>query len=115
MSTSPEPDFDLEKLFLPAWAQESPAVNRYAKFAGDDRPERQFGDRPGGRRREGPRRDGPRTARPGGPDRNRSPRGDRPQRPGGGQGNFRRDDRRDGPRRDERREPVIPLPDITVS
>lgn len=115
MSTSPEPDFDLEKLFLPAWAQESPAVNRYAKFAGDDRPERQFGDRPGGRRREGPRRDGPRPARPGGPDRNRSPRGDRPQRPGGGQGNFRRDDRRDGPRREERREPVIPLPEIAVS
>ncbi|HEX4646287.1 MAG TPA: hypothetical protein VH598_11845, partial [Verrucomicrobiae bacterium] len=71
MSTSPEPDFDLEKLFLPAWAQESPSVNRYAKFAGDDRPERPPGDRPVGRHREGPRRDGPRPARPGGVDRNR--------------------------------------------
>src|SRR5207245_3410858 len=85
MTTSPEPDFDLEKLFLPAWAQEPPSVNRYAKFAGEDRPERHSGDRPGGRRRDGPRRDGPRPARPTGPDRNRPPRGDRPQRPGGGQ------------------------------
>ena len=35
MSTAPEPDFDLEKLFLPAWAQASPQVNRYANFAGE--------------------------------------------------------------------------------
>jgi hypothetical protein len=115
MTTSPEPDFDLEKLFLPAWAQEPPSVNRYAKFAGEDRPERPPGDRPGGRRRDGPRRDGPRPMRPSGPDRNRPPRGDRPPQPGGGQGQFRRDDRRDSPRREERREPVVPLPEITVS
>src|SRR5438445_487949 len=56
MSTSPETDFDLEKLFLPAWAQESPTVNRYAKHPGDDRPERRFDDRQGGRRPP-PRRD----------------------------------------------------------
>ena len=58
MSTAPE-DFDLEKLFLPAWAQESPSVNRYAKFQGDDRPDRdrKFDDRFGGRRP--PRRDSP--------------------------------------------------------
>ncbi|HEX4645397.1 MAG TPA: hypothetical protein VH598_07285, partial [Verrucomicrobiae bacterium] len=91
------------------------SVNRYAKFAGDDRPERPPGDRPVGRHREGPRRDGPRPARPGGVDRNRPPRGDRPPRPGADKGNFRRDDRRDGPRREERREPVAPLPEITVS
>jgi len=46
-------DLDLEKLFLPAWAQGKTEANRYAKFAGepagrDDRP------------REG-RRGGPRT------------------------------------------------------
>ena len=38
MSTSPEADFDLEKLFLPAWAKESPQHNRFAKFEGE--PER---------------------------------------------------------------------------
>ena len=40
MSINPETDLDLEKLFLPAWAQGSPAINQYAKFAGEDRPER---------------------------------------------------------------------------
>src|SRR5579872_6826479 len=97
MSTSPEADFDLEKLFLPAWAQESPSVNRYAKHPGDDRPERKFDDRSGGRRP--PRRDGP--------------------RPGGARGNFRRDDRGgnrgDHRQREERREPMAPLPEINVT
>ena len=37
MSTSPETEFDLEKLFLPAWAQEAPNVNKYASFEGEDR------------------------------------------------------------------------------
>src|ERR1700712_4967412 len=77
MSTTPETDFDLEKLFLPAWAQESPTVNRYAKHPGDDRPERRFDDRQGGRR-PGPRRDGPRPAGGGG--------GPRPAGAGGGPG-----------------------------
>jgi hypothetical protein len=45
MSTAPEPEFDLEKLFLPAWAQDSPQVNRYADFAGEDRAERKYDDR----------------------------------------------------------------------
>src|SRR5215469_179276 len=83
MSTPSEADFDLEKLFLPAWAQESPDVNRYAKYAGDDRPvdrDRKFDDR-----RRPPRRDGGgRPSGPGGP--NRGPRGDRsagPRREGG--------------------------------
>ena len=50
MSTTPESDFDLDKLFLPAWAQESPLVNRYAKYAGGE-------DRPGlGRRDDHQRR-----------------------------------------------------------
>jgi hypothetical protein len=124
MSTSPEADFDLEKLFLPAWAQESPSVNRYAKYSGDDRPERKFDDRPGGRRpprRDGPRRDG------GGRGPNRSPRdgqsgggprrddGNRPQRAGGGRGDFRRDDRGGHRQHEERREPLAPLPEITVT
>ena len=54
-STPPDSEFDLEKLFLPAWAQGSPTVNKYAGFAGDDRPPREHGERPGGRRP--PRRD----------------------------------------------------------
>jgi len=37
---SSEPDFDLEKLFLPAWAQDAPQTNRYANFAGEERSER---------------------------------------------------------------------------
>src|ERR1700678_3184406 len=61
MSTAPEPDFDLEKLFLPAWAQDSSQVNRYANFSGEDRAERRFDDR-GGRRP--PRRDQPGGAKP---------------------------------------------------
>jgi hypothetical protein len=67
MSTAPESEFDLEKLFLPAWAQDSSQVNRYADFAGDDRTERKFDDRKG---RRPPRRD-----QPGGP----KPRGGRPE------------------------------------
>ncbi len=125
MSTTPEADFDLEKLFLPAWAQETPSANRYAKYTGtegadrelgDRRPRRRDGDRPQGRdQNRGPRRD-----RPPGPRRE----GDRPQQsrgPGGpGAGprpDFRRGggDRRGGPRpHEDRREPVIPLPEINV-
>ena len=109
----------MEKLFLPAWAQESPSTNRYAKYTGTEGAGRKFDDRPGERR---PRRDGP---RPGGRDQNRPPRGDRPGGPGGprregnrrpegaagGRRDFRRDDRRE---REERREPPAPLPEITV-
>src|SRR5580692_11548858 len=57
-STSPEADFDLEKLFLPAWAQETSTANRYAKYTGNEGAARGFEDRAGGRRP--PRRDGPR-------------------------------------------------------
>ena len=49
MSEPPETEFDLEKLFLPAWAQESPAANKYAGFAGDDRRENRSDDRHGRR------------------------------------------------------------------
>ncbi|MDB6124157.1 MAG: hypothetical protein JWQ71_3150 [Pedosphaera sp.] len=144
MSTSPETDFDLEKLFLPAWAQESPSVNRYAKHPGDDRPDRRFDDRRGGGGRpQG--RGGPGGAgggrggqgqgqgRPagggfgGGQGRPSGPRreGDRSGQGGGGfargprgagQGQGRRDDR--GPRRDdrgERREAPLPMPELNVS
>ncbi|HEX4341863.1 MAG TPA: hypothetical protein VH255_00635, partial [Verrucomicrobiae bacterium] len=117
MSTQTDNELDLEKLFLPAWAQEVPAAQRYAKYTGNegeprgregrrdgsDRPRRrdvpgggQGGPRPqGGQNRGGPR--------PGG-DRSRGPR------PGGG--GMRRDDR--GP---DRREfaPPAPLPEVNIA
>ena len=67
MSVNPEADFDLEKLFLPAWAQETPAANRFANYRGD---EESRGERPG-REGRGPRRDF------GGPPRGDGPRGPR--------------------------------------
>lgn len=94
MSVNPEADFDLEKLFLPAWAQETPASNRFANYRGD---EEARGERPGREGRGGPRRDfggpprdsqrGPRRDGPG----DRGPRGPRPQGAGGpgGQGGPR--------------------------
>lgn len=118
MSTLPDNEFDLEKLFLPAWAQETSSANKYAKYEGEqERPERRgdrrgprpprregagFGrreDRPGGDRRGGPRPEGRRDRGPGG------------ERPGGGgdRPGFRRDDRR------ERREPPAPLPELNAS
>jgi hypothetical protein len=72
MSTSPESELDLEKLFLPAWAQDSPGVNRYANFAGEERRERKFDDR---QRPRPPRRDQPHGT---------GPKGDRHRRPGSG-------------------------------
>ena len=103
MSSISDVEIDLEKLFLPAWAQESPSANRYAKFAGEPaaRDDRQREGRRGGPRREpfGERR-GPRPPRSG-------PKfGDRKRE-------FpRRDDR--GERR-ERPEPPAPLPEIAVT
>jgi hypothetical protein len=120
MSTLPDSELDLDKLFLPAWAQE-PSASKYAKYEGEtERP-----DRRGDRDRRGlrpPRRDGPAGPRR---DDNR-PRGDRrgPPRPGGGaprpesergqpfggqRPDFRRGDSRD------RRPPPLPLPELDLS
>lgn len=112
MSTLPDNEFDLEKLFLPAWAQE-PSSAKYAHFEGEaEKPDR-HGDRRGPRppRREGPpgpRRDDhrPRGEARGGPPRfeggrGRAAAGERPP--------FRRPEPR------ERPEPPPPLPDINLS
>jgi hypothetical protein len=127
MSTLPDNEFDLEKLFLPAWAQEEPSATKYAKYEGEtDRPERR-GDRRGPRP---PRRDGaPRPRREGGPRSER--RGpsrieDQAGQPVGVErgGRLERGDRTGrGPRpgfrrggdRPERREPPAPLPEISAS
>ena len=102
MSSISDVEIDLEKLFLPAWAQESPSANRYAKFAGEPaaRDDRQREGRRGGPPREpfGERR-GPRPPRAG-------PKfGERKR------GFSQRDDRRER----ELREPPPPLPEITVT
>lgn len=109
MSTLPENELDLEKLFLPAWAQEPSSSKNYAQFAGaDTRPER--GDERRGRRpfrREGGPADRPAGGRP---------RGDRQGGPRRDGGHF--DRKPTGPRRDEpreRREPPQPLPEINLS
>jgi hypothetical protein len=116
MSTTPEPEMDLELHFLPAWARQSPEVNRYADYTGGV--ERRSGGRGA---REGYRGDRParRDARPGagrdggGGDRGRGGprRGDRgPVRAGGGGG---RDWDRGG--RGAAREAPVVLPDVGVA
>src|SRR5580692_8369887 len=101
MTQSPESEFDLEKLFLPAWAQDAPGTNRYANFAGEERRDRRSDDR---NRLRPPRRDVPR-----GP----GPSGDRQRRPGSGFGPGRgsgpRDRQAEEPRRDA--PPAIPPPE----
>ncbi|MCU0784305.1 MAG: hypothetical protein MUF81_09725 [Verrucomicrobia bacterium] len=115
MSINPETDLDLEKLFLPAWAQETSPTNRYAKFTGQEgapRGERRGDDRGGPSRGAGPRREG--GGGFGGARRDDRPRGPRRE---GGPGRPQRDDR-GGPRRDDRREPrapEMPLPDLNVA
>ena len=116
MSTLPDNELDLEKLFLPAWAQEPASAKQYANYKGGgeertDRRERRGGPRP-------PRRDGGFSG-PGGPRGNRPPgerRGPGPNRedgrgrPGGGP---RRDFDRGEPR--ERRETPPPMPEVNVA
>ena len=121
MNATSENEFDLEKLFQPAWAQGTAPTKNYSNFAGDDRPARSFDDRnSGGRRPGGPRRDGPSR----GPGQGGAPRGG--ERPGGprrdsapgGRPSFGGGDRR-GPRRDDSREqrsaPPAPLPLAEIS
>jgi hypothetical protein len=117
MSGFSEADIDLEKLFLPAWAQEKPGgKNPYEKFTGgegDDRREGRrgkFGGGGGGGGNRGERGGGPRSPRPA------KRFGDKKDFRGGDRGNRGdsrgfRDDRRD----QERHEPLAPLPEITVS
>lgn len=117
MSTLPDNEFDLEKLFLPAWAQEEPSSAKYAKYEGrEERPEGR-GDRRGPRP---PRRERP----PGGRGEGNRPRHER-QGPAGREGGERRPEEGDrenrgerrGPRRGpphERREAPAPLPELNV-
>jgi hypothetical protein len=120
MSILPDNELDLDKLFLPAWAQE-PSASKYAHYEGEsERP-----DRRGDRDRRGPRPPG--RGRPPGPRRDDNrPRGERrgPPRPAGGaprpEGERGRPFR--GPRPEfgrgeprERRALPPPLPEIEAS
>jgi hypothetical protein len=104
MSGFSEAELDLEKLFLPAWAQEKPGKNPYEKFTGEER--------------EDPRRD-KRRGKFGGGDRGErgGPRSPRPPKGFGEKKDFRRGERgeRPGYREHERPEPPAPLPDVAVS
>ena len=115
----PDNELDLEKLFLPAWAQEPPSAKHYATYEGEaektDRRERR-GPRPP--RREGPPGERGRGPRPPGERRGPRPEGDRrgPRREGDRgrpPGRGRRDFDRGQPR--ERREAPPPLPEINVA
>lgn len=118
MSTPSEQEFDLEQHFLPAWAKESPAANRYAKYegGGDDSGGRRGGDRGfrGDRQDRRPRSNRPPGGpggRPGGPGGRPGERSGRPQRGGD---RDRRPQRGDF-RREESRPAPIPLPDVAIS
>src|SRR6476646_4166420 len=112
MSTSPEQDLDLEKLFLPAWAQEPASAKLYAKYEVE---EDRFERRDTRRGQRGPRRDGPPKGdrHPGRPRHDKRP-GPRPE---GGQGKPLSGDRRDLRRREprERRGPPAPLPELNLT
>jgi hypothetical protein len=127
MNINPETDLDLEKLFLPSWAQESANnTNRYAKFTGNEGERRGDRDRGESRGPRPPRRDGGGGGdrRPGGQGQGgRRPEGQGgfggPRRDGQGQGGpgqrgggFGRDERRPLP---ERREAPQPLPEINAA
>ena len=102
MSGLSEADIDLEKLFLPAWAQEKPGgKNPYEKFTGEESAE--------------PRRD----KRRGNFQENRGERRPRPQKRFGDKKDFRGGDRGQRGDRGERREPVryeppAPLPEVAA-
>ena len=135
MSTLPENDLDLEKLFLPAWAQEPASTSKYAKYEGEsesyerrDRRGDSRGDRGGSRP---PRRDGGGGAGGGGQGRGPRPSVGGDRRPGGapggptapaGENRFGRGDRRPDRGGDrgrsgdfqDRRPAPLPLPDVDV-
>jgi hypothetical protein len=116
MSTLPDNDLDLDKLFLPAWAQE-PSASKYAKYEGEvERP-----DRRGDRDRRGPRRPRGEGGFPGRRDERRPhgerrvgprPEGGRPGAEAGERAGFRRGDRRPEPH--ERPKP-LPLPEVDLT
>jgi len=116
MSSLPDMDLDLEKLFLPAWAQEKPSAHRYEKFTGEPaaRDDRQRGGRRGGRERRLPAGELTYPRKPA-----RRQEAGAPGVAGGKFGDRQKGfGRREGWRpalREEPREPPAPLPEIAVT
>jgi hypothetical protein len=120
MSTLPDSELDLDKLFLPAWAQE-PSASKYAKYEGETERPGRYGDRdrrgsrpprrdgPPGPRRDGNRPRGDRRGPPGAGGGAPRPEGERGRPMGGPRPDFRRGDDRD------RRPPPLPLPELDLS
>ncbi|MBI4326569.1 MAG: hypothetical protein HY674_15085 [Chloroflexi bacterium] len=110
MSTSPESELDLDLHFLPAWAQQSPDVNRYAKYQGGEETDERRRDR---RERRPGRPEGPARREMGGASGRRGP-ADRPAREERGPrthpGQHRPEERRE-----DRREPAAPLLELNVA
>jgi hypothetical protein len=92
MSGFSEADIDLEKLFLPAWAQVKPEQNRYEKYTGEE------GERPSREKRRGKFSENRSEARSRFPNKS-------------GKRDFNRPERR----APERPEPPTPLPEIAVA
>src|SRR3954470_168813 len=125
----PENELDLDKLFLPAWAQEPASANLYADYRGEDRGDREDrrgprrGSRPGGG--GGPRRDrghapAGREGHGRGPrEQGRGPEGRGPGGRGGFQGRGENrgpgGPRQQGRERREHRPTPAPLPEIAIS
>lgn len=124
MNINPETDLDLEKLFLPAWAQQDAnAADRYAKYTGDEGAVRTERDaRRDGRSRPSGEDFGRNRRGPGGFKKDRrdaqSPRGPRRDafapRDGGRRRDFPRGERRDA-RPMAKPAELPPLPEITVA
>ncbi|MCO5052742.1 MAG: hypothetical protein M9920_10600 [Verrucomicrobiae bacterium] len=124
MNINPETDLDLEKLFLPAWAQQDAnTANRYAKYTGEEGAARsERGEHRGSRSR---RTDGGFDRNKRRPDGFRKPRHDDQSsprsRPGeaGARGQGARRDFPRGERREARYAPrrpeLPPLPEITAA
>jgi hypothetical protein len=94
MSGFSEADLDLEKLFLPAWAQEKPEKNRFEHFTGEER------EKPSREKRRGGSFE--------------SRRGERDRQTGQRRG-PKNEPRRDGRREQARPEPPAPLPEIALT
>ena len=112
MSNSPDNGLDLEELelqLLPAWAKQSPDTNRYAKYEGSAAdsgpPGREHRERRGRRVERSAHRQRDETDQ----DRPRKPREGRAGPPRHEGGRF------DRPRSEEKREPIQPLPEVSVS
>lgn len=121
-SKSPETELGLtlDLHFLPSWAQESPSVNKYEKFSGEDSsPRGRRDDRRGGGGGMGPRRrsfGGPSGGGPGGGGPGAGRRDDQRRSGPGGPGGRDRQGGRDFRSRDSRPpiEKLPPLPEIDV-